>query len=213
MAIQSSTKTVNFCTKLNADVLRNAIKELPSEQSTAIQCLGEKERLSFIAAADLLNYRAAKSITGSTNAPVYQDFELCYDLPPTNIFWELAWFLESHVRLILKDLGMVHHNNFRFNDLIVQRYPPGCAGITPHRDHLKYQILVAIIVLSGDGNFIVCNDRAGAGSQVISALPGDLLLMLAPGLSSSEMRPFHYVSGISKARRTVGLRYDSHACL
>jgi len=213
MTIQSSTKTVDLCTKLNPDILHNSIKELPSEKSTAIQCLGEKERLSFIAAADLLNYRSAKSITGSTNAPVYQDFELCYDLPPKNIFWDLACFLESHVRRVLKDLGMIRNNNFRFNDLIVQRYPPGCAGITPHRDHLKYQILVAIIVLSGDGNFIVCDDRAGKESQVIPARPGDLLLMLAPGLSSSEMRPFHYVSGISKTRRTVGLRYDSHTCL
>ncbi|MBO68267.1 MAG: hypothetical protein CL398_08130 [Acidiferrobacteraceae bacterium] len=200
-----------FCKKLNRETLDESIKQLSLQKSIAIPCLDEKERLSFIAAADSLNYRPAKSITGSPNAPVYQDFELCYDLPPTNIFWNLACFLESYVRRTLKNLDIVRHSNFRFNDLIVQRYLPGCAGITPHRDHLKYEILVAIIVLSGDGNFIVCDDRAGAGSEIIKALPGDLLLMLAPGLPSSEIRPFHYVSGISKTRRTVGLRYDSHA--
>jgi hypothetical protein len=37
------------------------------------------------------------------------------------------------------------------NDYIVQRYPAGCAGMSPHRDHIRYTGLVAIVMLGGRG--------------------------------------------------------------
>ena len=98
----------------------------------------------------------------------------------------------------------------RLNDLIVQRYPPGCTGITPHRDHVRYGFLIAIILLTGDGHFGVCHDRQGNESREIDFKPGDLLLMGGPGLVPNFTRPFHYVNGVTDSRRTIGLRYDMH---
>jgi len=97
---------------------------------------------------------------------------------------------------------------FRFNDLIVQRYPAGCRGISPHRDHARYVVVVAILVLSGDGEFCVCQDRSGGTAVEISARPGDLVLMRAPGLRGAGPRPFHLLRNVTRCRRTVGLRYD-----
>jgi len=93
--------------------------------------------------------------------------------------------------------------------LIVQRYPPGCAGITPHRDHVRYGFLIVIILLTGDGYFGVCHDRQGNGSREVEFKPGDLLLMGGPGLVSGFTRPFHFVNGVTDTRRTIGLRYDT----
>ena len=98
----------------------------------------------------------------------------------------------------------------RLNDLIVQRYPPGCAGSTPHRDHVRYGFLIAIILLTGDGYFGVCDDRQGRESREVDFKPGDLLLMGGPGLIPNFRRPFHFVNGVTDWRRTIGLRYDTH---
>ena len=98
----------------------------------------------------------------------------------------------------------------RQSDWLVHRHPPGCAGITPHRDHVRYGCLIAIILLTGDGYFGVCDDRQGNESREIDFKPGDLLLMGGPGLIPNFRRPFHFVNGVTDWRRTIGLRYDTH---
>ena len=100
-------------------------------------------------------------------------------------------------------------HGFRINDLILQRYAPGSRGITPHRDHLRYRGLVALLVVSGDGRFCLCADRRGVGAREVAALPGDLLLMRAPGLAGSSDRPFHFLDRITAERLSFGLRWDT----
>jgi|TARA_B100000446_G_scaffold128810_1_gene120733 hypothetical protein len=150
---------------------------------------------------------------GGATTPVYQDFELCYDIPPDHQLWELARYLEKRIATTIKKAGLQGHDALQFNDLIVQNYPPGCQGITPHRDHVRYRIVVAIFLLTGDGNFCTCDDRKGVGAKTIPAVPGDLLLMTAPGLVEEKPGPLHFVNGVTRRRRTIGLRYDTHAII
>ena len=53
--------------------------------------------------------------------------------------------------------------------------------------------------------------ESGTGAKTIPAVPGDLLLMSAPGLVEEKPGPLHFVNGVTRRRRTIGLRYDAHA--
>ena len=202
-----------LCTRLDSRQLSSALGRLPAEQSLAVPCLDEHERQTLVSLVDSLTYQSASPVMGGATTPVYQDFELCYDIPPDHQLWELARYLEKRIATTIKKAGLQGHDALQFNDLIVQNYPPGCQGITPHRDHVRYRIVVAIFLLTGDGNFCTCDDRKGVGAKTIPAVPGDLLLMTAPGLVEEKPGPLHFVNGVTRRRRTIGLRYDTHAII
>ena len=202
-----------LCTRLDSRQLISALGRLPAEQSLAVPCLDEHERQTLVSLVDSLTYRSASPVLGGATTPVYQDFELCYDIPLDHQLWELARYLEKRIATTIKKAGLQGHDALQFNDLIVQNYPPGCQGITPHRDHVRYRIVVAIFLLTGDGNFCTCDDRKGVGAKTIPAVPGDLLLMTAPGLVEEKPGPLHFVNGVTRRRRTIGLRYDTHAII
>ncbi len=202
-----------LCTRLDSRQLSSALGRLPAEQSLAVPCLDEHERQTLVSLVDSLTYQSASPVMGGATTPVYQDFELCYDIPPDHQLWELARYLEKRIATTIKKAGLQGHDALQFNDLIVQNYPPGCQGITPHRDHVRYRIVVAIFLLTGDGNFCTCDDRKGVGAKTIPAVPGNLLLMTAPGLVEEKPGPLHFVNGVTRRRRTIGLRYDTHAII
>ena len=97
---------------------------------------------------------------------------------------------------------------FIYNDLIVQRYEPGCVGITPHRDHIAYEGLVSLVILSGEAEFGICADRAGHGGREIASPEGCLLLMRGAGFAGLKTRPFHLLRNVRTRRVSFGLRYD-----
>ena len=203
----------HLCTRLDSRQLISTLGRLPAEQSLAVPCLDELERQALVSLGASLTYRSASPVMGDATTPVYQDFERCYDIPPDHQLWELARYLEKRIATTIKKAGLQGHDTLQFNDLIVQNYPPGCRGITPHRDHVRYRIVVAIFLLTGDGNFCTCDDRKGVGAKTIPAVPGDLLLMTAPGLVEEKPGPLHFVNGVTRRRRTIGLRYDTHAII
>ena len=100
---------------------------------------------------------------------------------------------------------------FQFNDRVLQRYAVGARGISPHRDHIRYQGLVAIVVLSGSGRFYVSPDRSGQDAREIPAPAGHAILMRAPGFAGRRTRPFHGLDRVDRRRLTIGLRYDARA--
>ena len=202
-----------LCTRLDSRQLISALGRLPAEQSLAVPCLDEHERQTLVSLVDSLTYQSASPVMGGATTPVYQDFELCYAIPPDHQLWELARYLEKRIATTIKKAGLQGHDALQFNDLIVQNYPPGCQGITPHRDHARYRIVVAIFLLTGDGNFCTCDDRKGVVAKTIPAVPGDLLLMTAPGLVEEKPGPLHFVNGVTRRRRTIGLRNDTHAII
>ena len=207
----NSTKIPVLASRLDLLEVSSGISTLPRVGAVACPCLNVSEAKALVSVVDQLEYRPAKAITGSDNAPVYQDFDLCYDVPSGHSLWEFAQVLEQALTSALAGAEVDSEcYPLRLNDLIVQRYPPGCAGITPHRDHVRYGFLIAIILLTGDGYFGVCDDRQGNESREIDFKPGDLLLMGGPGLIPNFRRPFHFVNGVTDWRRTIGLRYDTH---
>ena len=207
----NSTKIPVLASRLDLLEVSSSISTLPRVGAVACPCLNVSEANALVSVVDQLEYRPAKAITGSDNAPVYQDFDLCYDVPSDHSLWEFAQVLEQALTSALAGAEVDREcYPLRLNDLIVQRYPPGCAGITPHRDHVRYGFLIAIILLTGDGYFGVCDDRQGSESREIDFKPGDLLLMGGPGLIPNFRRPFHFVNGVTDWRRTIGLRYDTH---
>ena len=207
----NSTKIPVLASRLDLLEVSSSISTLPRVGAVACPCLDVSEANALVSVVDQLEYRPAKAITGSDNAPVYQDFDLCYDIPSGHSLWEFAQVLEQALTSGLAGAEVDSEcYPLRLNDLIVQRYPPGCAGITPHRDHVRYGFLIAIILLTGDGYFGICDDRQGNESREIDFKPGDLLLMGGPGLIPNFRRPFHFVNGVTDWRRTIGLRYDTH---
>ena len=139
-----------------------------------------------------------------------QDFDVALDFPPDSPFRSLAAALGAQLREALSLAPCLDEPaGFRLNDLILQRYRRGSFGITPHRDHVGYRGLVAIITLSGAAPFFVCADRAGRAAREIPAPPGHLLLMRAPGYGAPRPRPFHFLGTVTEARLSLGLRYDS----
>jgi len=141
---------------------------------------------------------------------VLQDFELDYEVPREHPFWSIAEELQSVFRPLLKAQPLTADDkaDFGLNDLIVQRYPPGCSGISPHRDHIEYRVVILILLLSGDGDFRIHPERDDNTGEIISFWPGQLLMMGAPGIAPEFARPFHSVRNVSTVRRTIGMRYD-----
>ena len=207
----NSTEIPNLASRLDLSEVSRSISILPRLGAVACPCLDVPEANALVSVVDQLEYRPAKPITGSDQAPVYQDFDLCYDVPIGHSLWEFAQAMEQALTSALAGAEVDSAGcPVRLNDLIVQRYPPGCTGITPHREHVRYGFLIAIVLLTGDGCFGICDDRQGSKSKEIDFKPGDLLLMGGPGLVPNYTRPFHYVNGVTDSRRTIGLRYDTH---
>ena len=191
--------------------IADTIRHLDAEDVAAVPLL-DTAACGVLAAESLRlpGWRPARPVVGEGAATVYQDFELTVDIPPGSAVRALGDALESTIAAALAMLDpSTLPGGFRVNDYIVQRYPVGSAGMSPHRDHVRYVGLVAIVVVQGAGRFMVCADRAGTGSREIPSRPGDLLLMRAPGLFGRRDRPFHYVRDIAEERIILGLRQES----
>jgi hypothetical protein len=191
--------------------IADAILECVAEGAAAVRILPQPDCAELaLAGLALPGWRAARPVVGEGDRQVFQDFELTVQFPEASPFRALAQVIE---RVLADAAGRMEPNplpdGFGINDLILQRYRPGSRGITPHRDHLRYRGLVALLIVSGDGRFCLCADRRGARAREVPALPGDLLLMRAPGLAGSSDRPFHFLDRITVERLSFGLRWDT----
>ena len=152
-----------------------------SEDAAVMPLLAPAECQEFIDAGADLSFRSAKPVIGEGERAVYQDFDICLSIPQTHRLWQLTQAVERLIAAALGTMAEPPLEALSLNDLVLQRYPPGARGITPHRDHVRYVGLVAIVQMSGDGRFGLCEDRSGAGARVLDAGPGDGILMRAPG--------------------------------
>lgn len=185
-----------------------ALERLRGAEAVSLPILSAAARRSLRAAAAGLPYRAATPVVGEGARRVHQDFELTVAFTPGDPFERLAAaFGDLVARAAARLTPNPLSGGFVFNDLILQRYPAGAGGITPHRDHLKYRELVALISLAGQGRFTLSADRAGAGAREVPLAPGSALLMVAPGFAGGSRRPFHALADITQERYSLGLRY------
>lgn len=192
------------------DVLADALARLAREDAVSLPLLDPPPCRDLLAAAAELSYRPATPLIGEADREVRQDFELATEIPSGSPFHALAAALES---LIAQALERLEPPPLaappRLNDLIVQRYPEGSSGITPHRDHIRYRDLVAVVTLAGRARFFVCPDRSGRDAREVAVPPGSLLLMRAPDFAGRRDRPFHMLSEVSERRVSLGLRHDT----
>ncbi len=196
--------------RADLDDLAEALDRLRAVDALALPWITQASAQPYLEAAETLTYREARPVVGSGDKEVRQDFEVCMDIPGGSIFRNFAQALEADLKAasaLLEPDPLPE--GFTLDDLIVQRYPVGCRGITPHVDHVRYQGLVAIIVFGGRGLFETLADRQGADPKPVETAPGDLLLMAAPGFDGEKRRPFHRLSEVTEKRVILGLRWDT----
>ena len=192
--------------------LGRALARLGEEDAVSLPLLGLRARRRLIGATAHLPFRPATPVVGEGEDAVHQDFDLCMSIPERSLFHAFAGSLGRLVDASLAGLDPAPlARPFRFNDLVVQRYPKGSFGITAHRDHTRYQGLVALVTLAGTARFFVCAERSGRGAREVPCPPGDLLLMRAPGFAGRRDRPFHFLRDVTQARLALGLRHDLRA--
>ena len=153
------------------DLLLDGLARLAAEDALAVPYLTVKECAELVESCEQLTFRDARPVLGKPGQEVYQDLELTTEIPQDSPLLALAKRLEADLQDALGRLDpSALDYPFVINDFIVQRYAPGRQGITPHRDHVRYRGLVAIIVLSGAGRFWVCDDREGGNARGIPEL-------------------------------------------
>jgi hypothetical protein len=195
--------------------LANGLRRAAFEDAAALPLLDPTGRQRLLATVRSLPYRPCKPTVGEGERLVRQRFSLCMEIPAGHAVRRLGHALDRLFADARAALPADFAELAGFNDFIVQRYEPGAVGITPHRDHVRYTGVVAVVVLSGRARFCVCRDRVGTGAREIGCPPGGVILMRAPGMvrytASREpmQRPFHFVADIRRRRYTIGLRHDS----
>lgn len=193
----------------DAAAMADALRRVGDEGATSLALLPAGALGPLLEEARGLRYRPAKPVVGQGDAAVHQDFDLTTEVPPDGALMALARVVDRLIGEALASMRAPPLDAFEINDYIVQRYPAGCAGMSPHRDHIRYTGLVVIVMLAGAGRFLVCDDRAGANEREIPVKPGELLLMRAPGFQGRGDRPFHAVRDITEDRCIFGLRHDA----
>src|SRR5690606_31753207 len=121
-----------------------ALDQVMREGAAFLPWLGAADTARLLqSCAEGLTYRAARPLVGTAGREVRQDFELTMEIPPAHPLRAVARQLTAATLAALESMTPNPlPQGLEFNDLIVQRYAPGSAGITPHRDHLRYVGLV-----------------------------------------------------------------------
>ena len=79
---------------LNIGEVSAKFAQVRSRSAVAIDCMSAETCATLSDLADQLQYRKARPVTGSVKTPVYQDFELDYEVPREHPFWRIAEALQ-----------------------------------------------------------------------------------------------------------------------
>ena len=206
----TGTRAIKIRPLASAEDLAGVLARLEAEDAASLELL-DPVACAFLAdAARALDMRDGLPVIGEGADAVFQDFRLTAAIPDDHPVRDLTRRVGA---LTNRALDLMDPRplpgRFAINDLIVQLYPKGSAGITAHRDHLRYTGLVLIVVVEGDGRFLVSSDRAGSDAREVAAAAGRMTVMRAPGFGGRRDRPFHAVTDVRGPRICIGLRHDS----
>lgn len=190
-------------------LLACALSRVAQDGAAAVPALSLPARRALARRADTLAFRTARPVVGSGERAVTQSFEIADDVPGTGPLAEVGQELAARLNAVLARDDTPSCPAITFNDRVVQRYPPGDVGISPHKDHVRYVHLVVNLVLSGFGRFYVCPERSFEGALEIPGSAGDALIMRAPGFAGRDHRPFHAIGEVAQGRLVLGLRQDA----
>jgi hypothetical protein len=96
------------------------------------------------------------------------------------------------------------------NRIFVRRYREGSTGMTPHRDGVRFRLLVATLTVLGTARFFRHGDN-GEVTDTWPLAPGDLVLLRGAGLNGiADGRPHHSVGGPAGSLRcSIAFRMSS----
>lgn len=161
--------------------------------------------------AEGLVYEPAKNVV----TKVEQNFRGCSEFADGSVWKNIAAQLEGGLESSFRchnRLGLLATTPLSFTDLALQYYPETRGdqkcGIGIHRDQSDFINLVVVLLLHGDANFYICQDRKGNDAVKIDAEPGQLIVMRGGGFAGGNLsRPLHYVGPIdARGRLSFGLR-------
>jgi alkylated DNA repair dioxygenase AlkB len=120
----------------------------------------------------------------------------------------VALFADAVQRAVSDGVGA----EFEANEATFMRYVGRSSGISPHRDHRDFRVIVAIASLLGQA--IMCIHGSRSDDDVIDRFrvsPGDLVFLRGVGLVDSldplSARPIHSVSApVNGTRVSLSLR-------
>lgn len=193
----------------NVRVLTDHMREVASANATRIpQYLRNEVREAMLIELSTLALQTAEAETGPYR--ITQDYQFKNSFEPGSLFVSIASALSQQLNTACAGTSSPHLSTpLQFNDLVVQRYHTTNQGIGVHRDGARYHGLVALLVLEGEGEFFLCDDREGNNPRAIENRAGDLLLLRAPGFAGADIQPFHYVGKVPQSRTSFALRHDS----
>ncbi len=185
------------------------VEALREKGACARPALSETFRKALLDEAQSAPYRRGRAVVRAGTDAVRQDLSYCEEFPRASLFRVLARRFHALFEHRLRtNAAYPFETPLVFNDMMLQHYTIGSAGISPHRDEARYVNLACIFVLEGGGGFYVCDDRQGAGARLIAAPPGSVIFLRCPGLKCTSARVFHTVGDIDAPRTTFGLRHD-----
>lgn len=174
----------------------------------SIPLLTGGQRQSLLEEALTYEYVRRPQTVGPSH--VQQDFSSVDTYPANNPFFDFRdqWntFLQRRLRE-LGDLDQLFEDPLDLNEIALQRYEPGSAGISAHRDSDFNRNLVCIFNLTGHGHFCLSGNREGTQSVVtLKDQPGNVILLRSAGFKTGIRRPFHFLTDIPELRISFGLR-------
>ena len=200
------SKTLSpFC--VSHSHLAGAISTLEYLNAASVPVLSEQFRRALLKEANSYSMRPVRETMGKPGNLVKQKMNVQSELNPDGLFGELATKFQDFFNQSVSQCGFFDGKAI-FNDWMLQKYDVGSYGITPHRDRTDYRYIICLFVIEGQGRFYVSNDRQKNGQREIANLPGDVILLPAPGFKGMKERPFHYLEEITEERVVFGLRHD-----
>ncbi|WP_085908645.1 hypothetical protein [Kiloniella majae] len=189
--------------------LAQAMNLLPTEDAAAFPLVDSEGCKKMLAAVKELSFRASTPVVGPKGKEVEQDFQIAMNFDQPSVLDEYQTALEEQINQAFFLMQPSPYSQpFSFNDKAALIYKEGSKGITPHRDLLCFEAVIAILTLSGEAGFYICDDRERNNARKYTAEPGVMILMRGRNFAGIEERPYHYVEGVSKERVGYGLRYN-----
>ena len=195
-----------------ADVaaMNNALLDMETSGASALPFLSEEGCKFLVGEMQKLEFRAARDWVGEGKKAVRQDFSIALNFDQhTGLDYYAAAFEEMINEALVSIVPTPCALPLRFNDRAAQIYEVGSEGISPHRDLVAFEGVVAILTLQGEADFFVAKDRLKSDPKLLKAQQGVVILMRGMNYAGNAERPYHYVENIRSRRLSFGLRFNA----
>ncbi|HEY9877706.1 MAG TPA: hypothetical protein V6D29_04580 [Leptolyngbyaceae cyanobacterium] len=180
---------------------------LSTDGAISVPLLSEAARQALVQEAERFYYEPEVETYGTGDQTVRTEYSSCNEFAKVGLYADFQQAFQELLDQELSQLDVYPFNTkLQFNDLVLQRYTPGQVGITPHRDSLWAIHLIALVNLCGEADFYRCDDRQGSNAVQLDTTPGNVIFLRAPGFLNTQVRPFHFLTGIRSTRYSLGLR-------